>query len=195
MNKRFRHLRRFLTPILVLMVALVVGCRRDMQDQPHVKPLERSAFFVDERSARPIPADTIARGHLNDQDEVHTGVVDGKFLMSMPLSVDRALLARGQERYRIYCSMCHGLLGDGNGIVAKRGFKWPANLHSDRVRQAPPGYLFQVITYGYGAMPDYATQIKVQDRWAIIAYVRALELSRHATVADVPGDRKLEERP
>ncbi len=162
------------------------ACRRDMQDQPKYTPLEESSFFVDGRSARPIPAHTIARGHLNDTDAFHTGADNGTFLDTIPASLSREMIERGQERFEIYCSPCHGSLGDGNGMVAKRGFKIPANFHSDRLRQAPPGYIFQVISNGYGAMPDYATQISAQDRWAIVAYVRALQLSRHATVADVP---------
>ena len=167
------------------------GCRRDMQDQPKYLPLQASAFFVDGRSARPIPPNTIARGHLNDNDAFHTGADNGQFLNTIPLPVTRAMLERGQQRYNIYCSPCHGELGDGNGMIAKRGFKIPANLHNDRLRQAPPGYLFQVISNGYGAMPDYSNQIPhVEDRWGIVAYIRALQLSRNATAADMPPEER-----
>jgi hypothetical protein len=167
------------------------SCRRDMQDQPKYLPLQASSFFVDGRSARPIPPNTIARGHLDDNDSFHTGANNGTFLDAMPLTISRGVLERGQDRYGIYCSPCHGVTGDGNGMISKRGFKIPANFHTDRLRQAPPGYLFQVISNGYGAMPDYSSQIPhVRDRWAIVAYIRALQLSRNATVADVPPEEK-----
>lgn len=176
---------------MLLFAALATpACRRDMQDQPKYTPLEESSFFVDGRSARPIPARTIARGHLNDNDAFHTGAVNGVFLDAIPMPVTHQLLERGQQRYGIFCTPCHGPLGDGDGMVARRGFKIPANFHTDRLRQAPPGYLFQVVSNGYGAMPDYDDQIHVADRWAIIAYVRALQLSRDANVADVPPDAR-----
>jgi mono/diheme cytochrome c family protein len=175
----------------LLAIALVSACRRDMQVQPKYIALEPSSFFVDNRSARPIPAHTIARGHLNDNDPFHTGAANGVYVATIPLPISRALLHRGQQRFAIFCTPCHGPLGDGDGMVARRGFKVPANLHTERLRHAPPGYLFQVISNGYGAMPDYANQIQVPDRWAIIAYIRALQLSQDADVADVPPqDRK-----
>ena len=177
--------------LLASFAAGVPGCRRDMQDQPKYTPLEASSFFLDGRSARPVPYGTIARGHLDDTDAFHTGAVNGTFLNTIPLPITRPMLERGQSRYNIYCSPCHGMVGDGNGMIAKRGFKIPANLHDDRLRQAPPGYLFQVISNGYGAMPDYSSQIGVEDRWKIVAYIDALQLSRNATVADVSP----EERP
>jgi mono/diheme cytochrome c family protein len=179
--------------ILPATVALAAaGCRRDMQDMPRYKPLAESRFFTDDRSARPIPAGTIARDELNDTDGFHTGEVNGAFLSQIPMKIDKNMLERGQERFNIYCTPCHGMLGDGQGMVARRGFKWPADLNSDRIRKAPPGYLFQVISNGYGAMPDYADQISVPDRWEIVAYIRALELSRSATLNDVPTHATVE---
>lgn len=169
---------------MALLLVAAAGCRRDMQDQPRFKPLHASRFFADSRSARPIPAGTIARDELNDLDTFHTGLENGVFTTRFPVPVTKALLVRGEQRYNIFCTPCHGFLGDGNGMVAKRGFKWPANLHTDRLRNAPPGYLFQVISNGYGAMPAYRHQIPPDDRWAILSYVRALELSRNATLAD-----------
>jgi mono/diheme cytochrome c family protein len=166
------------------------GCRRDMQDQPKVIPLRPSQFFADGRSARPIPPNTIARDELNDTDSFHTGADKNGFLNQIPMKVDRAMLQRGEQRYNIYCTPCHGMLGDGNGMVTRRGFKWPSNLHTDRIRNAPPGYLFQVISNGYGAMPHYDDQIPVQDRWNIVAYVRALQLSRHASINDVAANER-----
>jgi hypothetical protein len=176
---------------LSLSALLLPACRRDMQDQPKYLPLEASSFFVDGRSARPIPPNTIARGHLNDNDPFHTGADNGTFLYSIPMSITKAMLERGQQRYGIYCTPCHGELGDGDGMVARRGFKIPANFHNDRLRQAPPGYIFQVISNGYGAMPDYSNQIPhVEDRWAIVAYIRALQLSRNATASDVSPEER-----
>jgi mono/diheme cytochrome c family protein len=167
-------------------VLVTSACRQDMQDQPKYKPLAPSRFFADGRSARPIPAHTIARDELNDNDSFHTGEINGAFLDTIPLAVNLQLLERGHDRYNIFCSPCHGEVGDGLGMVARRGFQIPANLHTDRLRAVPPGYIYQVITNGYGAMPDHGDQIPVRDRWAIVAFVRALQLSHHATLADVP---------
>jgi mono/diheme cytochrome c family protein len=185
-----------LVPAL-LILGVLCGCRRDMQHQPKALPLEASRFFADGRTERPIPPHTIARSELDDDQSFYTGASNGQFLASIPAPITRQLLLRGQQRFDIYCTPCHGILGDGDGMVARRGFKWPANFHTDRLRQAPPGYIYQVISRGYGAMPDYAEQIAPPDRWAIVAYVRALQLSRHATVADVPAqDRaKLDAQP
>lgn len=192
-----RLLALHLAAITVLIVVSATGCRRDMQDQPRYKPLRASRFFADSRSARPIPAGTVARDELNDLDVVHTGLVKGVFTTQFPVPITKQFLLRGEQRYNIYCTPCHGFIGDGNGMIAKRGFKWPANLHTDRLRNAPPGYLFQVVSNGYGAMPAYRFQIEPQDRWAILAYVRALQLSRNTSVADVPaeGQAELEKQP
>lgn len=181
----------------LFLLADATGCRRDMQDQPRYKPLAASRFFADSRSARPVPAGTIARDELNDTDVFHTGISSGVFTAEFPVPITKKLLLRGQQRYNVFCTPCHGFLGDGNGMIAKRGFKWPANLHTDRLRNAPPGYLFQVVSNGYGAMPAYDHQIPPHDRWAILAYVRALQLSRNATLADVPAERRgqLEKNP
>ncbi len=176
--------------ILAPLLLLMTGCRQDMQDQPKYKPLGANRFFADGRDARPIPAGTIARDELNDTDAFHTGAANGAFLDTIPLKVDSKLLHRGQQRFDIYCSPCHGRTGDGNGMVAQRGVKIPANFHTDRLRQVPPGYLYQVIENGYGAMGDYGDQVPVNDRWAIVAYVRALQLSRDASLNDVPPDHR-----
>lgn len=176
--------------MLAPLLLLTVSCRQDMQDQPKYKPLGANRFFADGRDARPIPAGTIARDELNDTDSFHTGEANGAFLDAIPLKVDSKLLHRGQERFDIYCSPCHGRTGDGNGMVAQRGVKIPADLHTDRLRKVPPGYLYQVIKNGYGAMGDYGDQIPVNDRWAIVAYVRALQLSRDASLNDVPPDQR-----
>lgn len=173
-------------PVLTALL-LVVGCRRDMQDQPKYKPLGENRFFADGRDSRPIPLNTIARDELSDDDPVHTGSNAGGFLQTIPLPVNAALLERGRDRFNIYCSPCHGQTGGGYGMVRQRGFWIPANLHTDRLRSVPPGYIYQVIKNGYGAMPDHGDQIPVNDRWAIVAYVRALQLSRNAKLSDVPA--------
>lgn len=181
----------------VLLCVCATACRRDMQDQPKYKPLGENRFFADGRDARPIPAGTIARDELNDNDPMHTGADKGVFLATIPMPVTMDLLRRGRDRYNIFCSPCHARTGDGNGMVAQRGFRAPANFHDARLRAVPPGYIYQVISNGYGAMGDYANQIPVSDRWAIVAYVRALQLSRDATLSDVPQQmrQQLEARP
>ncbi len=172
--------------LVCAMLLTLVGCRRDMQDQPKYKPLGQNRFFADGRDARPIPPNTIARDELSETDAVHTGADGNGFLQTIPLAVNAGLLRRGRDRFNIYCSPCHGQTGDGYGMVRQRGFWIPANLHTDRLRSVPPGYIYQVIKNGYGAMPDHGDQIPVNDRWAIVAYVRALQLSRNANLSDVP---------
>lgn len=176
----------------ILFIALLSSCRQDMHDQPRYLPLQPSTFFADGRSARPIPSDTIARGDLDQTGVARTGLQNDAFASTIPYPIDVAFLDRGRQRYDIYCAPCHGYLGDGNGMIAQRGFFGPSNLHTDRVRRSPPGYLFQVISNGYGAMPEYADQVQPRDRWAIVAYLRALELSQHAPINDVPPQRRQE---
>ena len=176
---------------VALALAAAVGCRQDMQDQPKFIPLRPSGFFADGRSERPLVEGTVARGHLNDDAAFYTGKgADGKFLDTFPFPVTREAISRGQDRFNIYCAPCHGRLGDGLGMIVRRGFRRPPSYHIDRLRTVANGYLYDVITNGVGAMPDYAAQIEPRDRWAIVSYVRALQLSQNATVDDVPpGDR------
>ena len=173
-------------------LVLAAACRQDMHDQPKYVPLRQSSFFGDERSARPLVPGTVARGHLHDDTLLYTGKINGADATVFPLVADARVMARGQERFDIYCSPCHGRTGQGDGMVVRRGFRRPPSFHEDRLRNAPIGHLFDVITNGFGAMPDYATQIRAEDRWAIVAYVRALQLSEHATLADVPADKRSE---
>ena len=169
---------------------LLIACRRDMQDQPKYRPFRKSTFFGDERSARPQVAGTVGRGQLHEDNLLFSGKSGTVFADTFPVPVDEALLRRGQERYRIYCSPCHGLLGRGDGMVVRRGYRPPSSFHVERLRAQPAGYFFDAISHGFGAMPDYAAQIAVKDRWAIVAYVRALQLSQDAPLTDVPPDER-----
>jgi cytochrome c1 len=166
---------------------LFSGCqlKQDMAHQPKAKPLSPSEFFTDGRSERPLLENTVAHGSI-ENDELLVSKESNNF----PLPVNQALLERGAERYKIFCAPCHGLQGDGNGMVALRGMKHPPSYHQDRLRQSPNGYYYDVITNGFGAMYGYSAQIPPRDRWAIIAYLRALQLSRHAQFAQLPADLK-----
>jgi mono/diheme cytochrome c family protein len=176
--------------LIVALVASAAACRQDMHDQPKYNPLRGSTFFGDARSSRPLVAGTVARGQLRDDLLLQTGKMNGADATVFPFAVDDQVMARGQERFNIYCSPCHGTTGEGDGMIVRRGFRRPQTFHQDRLRTAPVGQIFDVITNGFGAMPDYASQIPAADRWAIIAYVRALQLSAHATVDDVPAARR-----
>jgi len=183
--------------VLAIVCLVCCACRRDMQDQPRYRPLARSTFFLDGRSARPIPAGAIAVDDPVQETPELTGLSGGEFLATLPVPVTEAMMLRGRQRFDIFCAPCHGRLGDGQGMIARRGFLAPMNLQSDRVRNAPPGYVFAVITNGYGAMGKYSDQIETADRWAIVAYIRALQLSQGATLADVPPEQRgaLEKTP
>lgn len=188
--------------VLLLLATLGAGCRYDMQDQPKMKPFRRSAFFADGLSGRQPIQGTVARGFLRDNHEYFTGKrsaasgaavpqpgAENAFaddIDTFPLPITEDIVKRGRERYDIFCSACHGLTGNGDGMIVRRGFRRAASFHEDRLRQAPVGHFFDAITNGWGAMPSYASQIAVQDRWAIIAYVRALQLSHQNTQA-TPG--------
>ena len=168
------------------LVLLLAGCRQDMHNQPKYTPLRQSDFFPDGRSARaPVPG-TVARGELREDTVFYTGKVGKEFALQFPMPVTLALMERGQERYNIYCAPCHAQTGNGFGLVVQRGFRRPVSFHDPRLRGAAPGYFFDVMTRGFGAMSDYAAQISPQDRWAIAAYIRALQFSQHATLADLP---------
>ncbi|HEY6126731.1 MAG TPA: cytochrome c [Candidatus Acidoferrum sp.] len=170
------------------MVALCViasGCdsslRQDMANQPKNRPLSPSEFFRDGRSERPLLENTVAHGAV-DNDVYNVP----KEYAGFPVPVDEKFLLRGEDRYKVFCTPCHGLQGDGNGMIAMRGMKHPPSYHIDRLRQAPNGYFYDVISNGFGAMYSYSTRIPPRDRWAIVAYVRALQLSRNAKVSELP---------
>ncbi len=168
----------------VLLLA-ALGCRQDMHDQPKLKPLARSDFFADQRASRPLVAGTVARGQLKDDSPLFTGKAGGRFVDTLPLPLSAALLERGRERYTIYCTPCHGQTGRGDGMVVRRGYRRPSSFHVDRLRGERVGYFYDVIANGFGAMPDYTAQIAVRDRWAIAAYVRALQLSQYANALEL----------
>lgn len=165
-----------------------------MHDQPRHEPLEASTFFKDGRSSRPLVEGTIPRGGLREDEILYTGMSGGKFAAGIPLPVTRKLLERGRERYDIFCSPCHDHTGGGRGMAVRRGFPEAASFHIDRLRNAEPGYFFDIITRGFGRMPDYASQIRPADRWAVVAYVRALQLSQNRPVTSLsPEERRMVE--
>jgi len=177
----------------VLLVALAAtACRQDMHDAPRYEPLEASTFFANGQSARPLLAGTVARGFLREDDHLYTGKVEGVLAETFPMEVTGAVMARGQERFDVFCAPCHGRTGVGDGMIVQRGFRAPPSFHDDRLRGAPAGYFFDVMTNGFGAMQDFASQVPVADRWAITAYIRALQLSQSAPATDVPADRRAE---
>ena len=178
-------------PAAVAIVLLAgIACRQDMFDQPKVRPLQASTFFADGRASRPLPEDTVARGDLRDNELLYTGRVHGEVVDEFPFPVTQEVLDRGQQRFEIFCSPCHGRTGYGDGMIVQRGFKAPPSFHTDRLRQAPAGHFFDVITNGFGVMYDYRSRVPVEDRWAIAAYIRALQLSQHAPVSSLaPAER------
>lgn len=185
----------------VVAALLGAGCHSDMYDQPKLRPLEASEFFADGNSSRPLPEGTVARGQLHAPDAMHTGRAGGELAPDFPVAITADLLARGRERYEIFCSICHDRVGDGEGMIVRRGFKPPPSFHIDRLRAAPPGHYFDVMTNGLGAMYHYRTRLSPEERWAVAAYVRALQWSQHAPVADLPAadrgalERRKDEEP
>ncbi len=163
-----------------------------MHNQPKYKPLAPSAFFPDGKSARHPVAGTVARGELRLDDHFYRGRANGRFADSFPFPVTRAVLERGRQRYDIFCSPCHSRVGNGEGMVVQRGYRHPPSFHISRLREAPVGLFFDAMSNGFGAMPSYASRISPADRWAIIAYIRALQLSQSATLADVPAAQRRE---
>jgi mono/diheme cytochrome c family protein len=174
---------------LVLCAVCLAACQQEMANQPKYKPYRASTFFEDGRSSRPLVEGTVARGQLRTDTHFYTGKVGGKLVTTLPLPVTRELFTRGRERYNIYCRPCHDAVGSGQGMVVRRGFRRPPSYHIDRLREAPIGHFFDVMTNGFGVMASYAAQVPPDDRWAIAAYIRALQLSQHATLSDVPANQ------
>jgi hypothetical protein len=171
---------------------LLAGCRQDMQDQPKFIPQRGTDFYADGRSARPQVANTVARGQLHEDAYFYTGLVDGKEGNAMPFPVTGTVLERGQERFNVYCTPCHSRVGNGAGMIVQRGYRPAGNFHTARLMAAPLGHFFTVMTHGYGAMPDYSAQVTPQDRWAIVAYIKALQLSQDAKPADAPPGARIQ---
>jgi mono/diheme cytochrome c family protein len=168
---------------------VAIGCRNEMYDQAKAKPLSEGTFFPNGQNARPLPPDTVARGFLREDKAMYAGIApSGSFVSELPVPLTRELLARGHQRYDIFCAPCHGKQGNGLGMIVQRGFKQPSSFHVDRLRQQPVGYFFDVMTQGFGQMSSYAGQVPPEDRWAIAGYLRALQLSQHAAVADLSAD-------
>ena len=169
--------RALLLPLLALSLG---GCRDDMHNQAKTKPLRESPFFADHSSARPLPEGVVARGFLRADAALYRGVgEDGKFVLDLPVPVTKPLLLRGQERFNIFCSPCHGRTGDGQGMIVARGFKSPSTFHVDRLRNERAGYFFDVMTNGFGQMSSYSSQITPEDRWAVVSWVRTLQASQN----------------
>jgi Cytochrome C oxidase, cbb3-type, subunit III len=185
--------RKFV-PLALLALALLgtVGCRLDMHVQPRYNPLAKSDFFADQRAARPLVEGTVARGDDRADAYFYTGKIGNNPGDFMPFPVTKEVLERGRERFNVYCSPCHSRVGDGNGFVPTRGFtRKPPSYHIDRLKKAPIGYFYDVITNGFGIMLDYSAQVPPRDRWCIAAYIRALQLSQNAAQADVPAGQAI----
>jgi mono/diheme cytochrome c family protein len=185
-HARMKFRRRLASRVVILTaLGFIAGCRRGMVDQQHLKPLAEETFFADAAGSRLPPAHTVARGQLREDEEFFTGKTGDQLVATIPVAVTRPLLAHGRERFDIYCAVCHGRTGDGNGLIVQRGFPQPPSLHEQRLRDAPIGHFFDVMTNGYGVMYPYASRVSPEDRWAIAAYIRALQLSEHASMAEV----------
>ncbi|QHN02412.1 c-type cytochrome [Granulicella sp. WH15] len=187
-----RGLRNTLSFLGLLSILTAAGCRQDMHDQPKFFPQRGTSFYADGRSVRPQVTGTVARSQGDPTSYLHTGMIDGKEGDVMPFAATADVLARGQERYNIYCTPCHSRVGNGVGMIVQRGYYPAGNFHTLRLQSAPLGHFFTVMTNGLGAMPDYAAQLTPEDRWAVAAYIRALQLSQHATRADVPAGTPVE---
>ncbi len=189
--RQFSNFRSIAAGTLILLLFALAGCRTDMHLQPKILPLTPSDFYEDGRGSRTPPPGTIARGQLRDDTYYYTGLINGQAGNMMPFPATREVLERGRERFNIYCSPCHSRMGDGNGMVVQRGYRRPPSFHSPQLKAAPLGHFYDVITNGFGAMPDYAAQVPPHDRWAIAAYIRALQLSQAASAAEVPPGQQV----
>ncbi|MGN6385036.1 MAG: c-type cytochrome [Verrucomicrobiota bacterium] len=176
--------------ISALIAVSTVGCRQGMYKQAKHEPLEPSSFYPNNMSARPVIPGTVARGHLHLDRAFYTGMIGTNYITELPLPLNADLLKRGQERYNIYCAVCHDRTGEGNGMIVQRGFPHPPSFHIDRLRKAPLGHFFDVITHGYGVMYPYASRVEPQDRWAIAAYIRVLQQSQNAALSELSAEQR-----
>ncbi len=175
------------------MLALASGCRQDMHNQPKFVPQRGSSFYADGRSSRPQVAHTVARGQQDEENFFYTGLQNGKEVDALPFPATLAVLERGQEQYNVYCVPCHSRVGNGAGMIVQRGYKPAGNFHDAKRLAQPMSHYFYVITNGYGAMPSYSGQVEAVDRWAIAAYIRALQLSQNAKQTDLPAGTRIEQ--
>jgi len=184
------ELHRLAGSLTLICIALTTGgCRQDMHDQPKFEPLEATTVFANGAASRPMIEGTVARGMLRDDKVFYTGrTPEDQFVTELPVPLTRELLTRGQTRFNAFCSPCHGRVGEGDGMVVQRGFKYPTSFHETRLRESPVGYYFHIMTNGFGEMSSYAAQIPPADRWAIVAYVRALQASQHTPVDDLSAE-------
>jgi mono/diheme cytochrome c family protein len=184
------------TLVAACLLVVAAGCRQDMHNSPKAIPLRESVFFKNGSSARPLVEGTVARGTLQDDAAFFTGKSGATEVDALPFALTAEVLDRGEQRFNIYCTPCHGLSGQGDGMIVRRGYRQPPSYHIERLRQAPLGHFYDVMTNGFGAMPDYRGQIAPRDRWAIAAYVRALQLSQHASAAELsPEERQKLSQP
>lgn len=196
MKPIFSHASGVRRSLGTLALALVVAasasaCRQDMHDAAKYEPLERSAFFKDQRASRQLLPGTMARGQLKEDKLLFTGKNGDAISDTFPFPVTAGVLARGRERFNIYCTPCHSRVGDGNGMIVQRGYKRPPSFHDDRLRAMVPGYFFTVMTNGFGVMPSYSLQVNAEDRWAIAAYIKALQISHNASVEDLTAEERV----
>lgn len=176
------------TGLIVVCIFVLAGCRYEMSDQPRYEPFESSTLFADGASVRPRVADTVARNEPIVNDLLHSGRIDNRFSPTFPFTVTEQLLERGQQRYNIFCAPCHDVAGTGHGVITEYGMRVPPSFHDPDLRDEPVGYYFVTITDGTRVMPSYASRIPVEDRWAIVAYIRALQLSQNADVTTLPAE-------
>jgi hypothetical protein len=187
-----KKIRRIAAVCGVAAASVLAGCRQDMQDQPKFVPQRGTDFYADGRSVRPQVENTVARGQLHEDTYFYTGMQGGKEGDGLPFPVTKEVLERGQERYNVYCTPCHSRVGNGAGMIVQRGYRPAGNFHTPRLMAAPLGHFFNVMTNGYGAMPDYAAQLTPQDRWAVVAYIKALQLSQDAKPGDAAAGATVE---
>jgi Cytochrome C oxidase, cbb3-type, subunit III len=180
-------MRRGIAVAALTSALALAGCRQDMHNQPKFFPQRGTSFYADGRSVRPQVENTVARGQLHEDSYFYTGLNNGVEGTTMPFPVTLDVLARGQERYNVYCTPCHSRVGNGVGMIVARGYSKAGNFHTARLQEAPLGHFFNVMTNGYGSMPDYSAQLTPADRWAVVAYIKALQLSQNAQAGDVPA--------
>jgi mono/diheme cytochrome c family protein len=187
LRAEFKTIARKRSALLIALAALALGaCRQDMHDQPRYEALEANPFFADQRASRPQVAGTVARGQLHEDEHLYLGTLNGEPVDTFPFAVTREVIHRGRQRFEIFCTPCHGRLGNGQGMVTQRGFRHPPTYHSQQLREAPVGHFFDVISNGFGAMYSFNDRIPPEDRWAIVAYIRTLQFSQAARAAELP---------